>query len=107
MAQTFTLDELVTRGKGVYDRSCMACHGANGEGGLGKAIAGSAIATGAVSDHLQSVVYGVPGTAMQAFGSQLNDVDMAAVLTYQRNAFGNNMGDMLQPVDIYNFKKGQ
>ena len=57
--------------------------------------------------HLQASVYGVPGTAMQAFGGQLNDVDMAAVVTYQRNAFGNNMGDMVQPVDIYNFKKGQ
>jgi len=91
----------------VYDRSCLACHGANGEGGVGNAIAGSAIVTGAFNGHLQSVVNGIPGTAMQAFGGQLNDVDMAAVLTYQRNAFGNNMGDMLQPVDIYNFKKGQ
>jgi cytochrome c oxidase subunit 2 len=107
MAQTFTLDELVTRGREVYGRACLACHGADGEGGIGNAIAGSAIATGPVGGHLQSVVYGVPGTAMQAFGSQLNDVDMAAVLTYQRNAFGNNMGDMLQPVDVYNFKKGQ
>jgi cytochrome c oxidase subunit 2 len=107
MAQTFTLDELVTRGKGVYGRACLACHGANGEGGVGKAIAGSAIATGAIAGHLQSVVFGVPGTAMQAFGSQLNDVDMAAVLSYQRNAFGNNMGDMVQPVDVYNYKKGQ
>ena len=42
----------------------------------------------------------------QAFGSQLNDVDMAAVITYQRNAFGNNMGDMVQPIDVYNHKKG-
>lgn len=107
MAQTFSLDELAERGKGVYARSCLACHGANGEGGLGKAIAGSAIATGKVNGHLQSVVHGVPGTAMQAFGGQLNDVDMAAVITYQRNAFGNNMGDMVQPVDVYNFKKGQ
>jgi len=107
MAQTFTLDELVERGKSVYDRSCMACHGANGEGGVGKAIAGSPIATGEIAGHLNSVVNGVPGTAMQAFGGQLNDVDMAAVLNYQRNAFNNNMGDQIQPVDVYNFKKGQ
>ena len=45
-------------------------------------------------------------TAMQAFGGQLNDVEMAAVITYQRNAFGNNMGDMIQPIDVYNHKKG-
>ena len=107
MAQSFTLDELATRGKAVYDRACLACHGANGEGGLGNAIAGSPIATGTVDAHLNAAVYGVPGTAMQAFGGQLNDVDMAAVVTYQRNAFGNNMGDMVQPVDVYNFKKGK
>jgi cytochrome c oxidase subunit 2 len=107
MAQNFTLDELATRGKAVYDRACLACHGANGEGGLGKAIAGSPIATGTVDAHLNAAVNGVPGTAMQAFGGQLNDVDMAAVVTYQRNAFGNNMGDMVQPVDVYNYKKGQ
>ena len=107
MAQSFSLDELVERGQGVYTQSCLACHGANGEGGIGKAIAGSAIVTGAINGHLDSVVNGVPGTAMQAFGGQLNDVDMAAVITYQRNAFGNNMGDMVQPLDIFNFKKGQ
>jgi cytochrome c oxidase subunit 2 len=41
---------------------------------------------------------------MQAFGQQINDIEMAAVVTYQRNAFGNNMGDKVQPVDVYNFK---
>jgi cytochrome c oxidase subunit 2 len=107
MAQTFTLDDLVSRGKEVYDRACLACHGAKGEGGLGKAIAGSVVAMGATDTHLDVVVNGVSGSAMQAFGGQLNDVDMAAVLTYQRNAFGNNMGDLIQPVDVYNFKKGQ
>ncbi len=106
MAQTFTLDELVERGKGVYDRSCMACHGANGEGGVGKAIAGSAVVTGDMQHHLDVGINGVPGTAMQAFGGQLNDVDMAAVITYQRNAFGNNMGDMVQPIDVFKHKKG-
>ncbi|TXS93696.1 cytochrome c oxidase subunit II [Parahaliea maris] len=106
MAQSFTLDELMERGKGVYDRSCAACHGAGGEGGLGKPIAGSPIATGDLSGHLEVGINGVPGTAMQAFGGQLNDVDMAAVITYQRNAFGNNMGDMVQPIDVFNHKKG-
>jgi cytochrome c oxidase subunit 2 len=106
MAQTFSLDELMERGKGVYDRDCLACHGANGEGGVGNAIQGSAIATGELATHLNVGINGVPGTAMQAFGRQLNDVDMAAVITYQRNAFGNNMGDTVQPIDVYNHKKG-
>ena len=107
MAQTFSMDELMQRGKGVYTRSCIACHGANGEGGVGKAIAGSPIATGEVAQHIDVMVNGVAGTAMQAFGGQLNDVELAAVVTYTRNAFGNNMGDKVQPIDIYNFKKGQ
>lgn len=106
MAQTFTLDELMTRGKAVYERSCQACHGANGEGGLGTVIAGSPSATGEVGPHLEIGINGVPGTVMQAFGGQMNDVDMAAVITYQRNAFGNNMGDLIQPIDVYNHKRG-
>jgi cytochrome c oxidase subunit 2 len=106
MAKTFTLDELMEQGKSVYGRNCLACHGASGEGGVGTAIAGSAIATGELGGHLDIGINGVPGTAMQAFGPQLNDVDMAAVITYQRNAFGNNMGDMVQPIDVFNHKKG-
>ena len=106
MAQTFTLDELMERGKAVYDRNCLACHGGAGEGGVGTAIAASPIATGDLGGHLDVGINGVPGTAMQAFGGQLNDVDMAAVITYQRNAFGNNMGDMVQPIDVFNHKKG-
>lgn len=107
MAQTFTLEQQIERGKKVYDASCAACHGAKGEGGVGKPIAGSKIATGPVDGHLKVAVNGVPGTAMQAFGGILNDVDMAAVVTYQRNAFGNNMGDTLQPVDVYKFKNAK
>ena len=106
MAQTFSMDQLMERGKAVYERNCLACHGANGEGGLGTAIAGSPSATGEVGPHLEIGINGVPGSAMQAFGGQINDVEMAAVITYQRNAFGNNMGDMIQPIDVYNHKRG-
>ena len=108
MEQTFSMDELVARGKNVYDSYCLACHGAQGEGGVGKAIAGSAIAMGPLDGHFDIVVNGsANNAAMQAFGGQLNDVDLAAVLTYQRNAFGNNMGDIIQPIDVYNYKQGQ
>jgi cytochrome c oxidase subunit 2 len=106
MAQTFTMDELMERGKGVYNRACLACHGASGEGGVGPAIAKSAVATGELDGHLSMVINGSENNAvMQAFGKQLNDVDLSAVITYQRNAFGNNMGDMVQPIDIFNYKK--
>jgi cytochrome c oxidase subunit 2 len=104
MSQNFTLEQQVARGEKIYNSTCAVCHGANGEGGVGKPIAGSKIVTGPVDGHLHVAVNGVPGTAMQAFGGILNDLDLAAVVTYQRNAFGNNMGDSLQAVDVYKFK---
>lgn len=107
MSQTLSTEELFTQGKEVYDRSCAACHGANGEGGVGTAMVGSPITTGDMNKHLDVVVNGVPGTAMQAFGNQLNDIELAAVITYERNAWGNNMGDELQAVDVLTFKKNQ
>ena len=106
MAQTFTMDELMERGEGVYNRACLACHGARGEGGVGPAIARSSVAMGELGGHLSMVINGSENNAvMQAFGKQLNDVDLSAVITFQRNAFGNNMGDMVQPIDIFNYKK--
>ena len=101
-----SVDELMARGEDVYNASCLACHGANGEGGLGNAIAGSAIAMGGLDSHLNVIVNGVAGTAMQAFGAQLSDVDVAAVTTYQRNAFGNNTGDVVQASDVVSYKEG-
>ena len=56
--------------------------------------------------HLDVGIKGVAGTAMQAFGEQLTDVEMAAVITYQRNAFGNNTGDVVQPSDVAQHKQG-
>lgn len=101
-----SLEDLMAKGEQVYNGACLMCHGANGEGGVGKAIAGSSVATGDISHHIDVGVKGVAGTAMPAFGGQLSDVDMAAVLTYQRNAFGNNTGDVVQPSDVVNHKKG-
>ncbi len=96
-----TLDELMQQGKEVHAQ-CATCHGANGEGlpGAFPAIAGSAIATGPVSEHIDIVANGKSGTAMQAFKNQLSDAELAAVITYQRNAFGNDTGDVVQPADI-------
>jgi cytochrome c oxidase subunit II len=100
--QTLTKDELMTKGEAVYNKICAACHQAGGVGipGVFPALAGSKIATGDQAAHINIVVHGKTGTAMQAFGEQLNAVDLAAVITYERNAFGNNTGDMVQPSDI-------
>jgi len=100
--KTFTMDELMKRGEEVYNASCAACHGATGAGipGVFPAMTGSKIATGDKAAHIDIVVHGKPGTAMQAFGAQLSKADIAAVVTYERNAFGNATGDMIQPSDI-------
>jgi cytochrome c oxidase subunit 2 len=100
--QTLTKDELMTKGEAVYNKICAACHQATGQGipGVFPAIAGSKIATGDQAAHINIVVHGKTGTAMQAFGEQLNAVDLAAVITYERNAFGNDTGDMVQPSDV-------
>jgi len=100
--KTWTKDELMEHGKSVYATSCAACHQANGEGiaNVFPALKGSAIATGDVAKHIDIVVHGKAGTAMQAFGPQLNDADLAALVTYERNAWGNDTGDVVQPADI-------
>ncbi len=98
----WTLDELLEKGEKVYSTFCVACHQVDGQGipGAFKPLVGSPITTGPVEDHISTVMNGVPGTAMAAFGSQLTDVDLAAVITYERNAWGNKSGDVVQPSAI-------
>jgi cytochrome c oxidase subunit 2 len=99
--QDWALPDLMRKGESVYNGQCAACHKADGSGmaPVFPAIAGSAVATGPVAAHLDIVLNGKPGTSMAAFKG-LSDVDLAAVLTFQRNAFGNNTGDVVQPSDI-------
>ncbi|MEW8616970.1 MAG: cytochrome c oxidase subunit II [Candidatus Thiodiazotropha endolucinida] len=99
--KTWSMDELMAKGKPLYDTKCAACHQVNGVG-LPPAfppLAGSAIATGAIADHLDIVIKGKEGTAMQPWGS-LNDLEIAAIVTYERNAWDNNTGDVVQPADV-------
>nr|WP_242466440.1 cytochrome c oxidase subunit II [Thiohalobacter sp. COW1] len=98
----WTRDELMTRGEEVYTSNCVACHMANGEGlpGAFPSLKGGAITTGPVAGHIDIVLNGSAGTAMAAFGGQLSDADLAAVVTYERNAWGNDTGDVVQPADI-------
>jgi cytochrome c oxidase subunit 2 len=107
-AKSFAIAELVTRGEQVYQANCAACHQANGMGlpGAFPAINGSKVATGPIADHIQVVLHGRPGTAMAAFGGQLSDADIAAVVTYQRNAWDNKMGDLAQPAEIAGARGG-
>jgi cytochrome c oxidase subunit 2 len=97
-----TFEELMKKGETVYKTVCVACHQANGQGlpPAFPALKGGKIALGPVADHIHMVLHGKTGTAMQAFGAQLHDVDLAAVITYERNAWGNNTKDIVQPADI-------
>ena len=107
--QEWSAEDLFARGQEVYDVQCIACHQANGAGvpPVFPAIAGSAVATGPVDAHLEVVYNGRAGTAMQAFGAQLSATDIAAVMHYQRNAFGNSTGDVVQPQDVLAFAQGR
>ena len=58
--------------------------------------------TGAYSeDHLDRVMNGKADTEMQAWAPQLSDLEIAAVITYERNAWGNDTGDVVQPMTVY------
>jgi len=100
--QTWTKDDLMAKGEAVYNTNCAACHQPNGQGipGVFPPIAGGPLSTGALAGHIDVVLNGKAGTAMQAFGAQLSDVDLAAVITFERNGFGNDTGDVVQPSDI-------
>jgi cytochrome c oxidase subunit 2 len=105
----WTLAELVERGEKVYATACASCHQPNGEGlpPMFPALKGSPVVTQDMAEHLNVVLHGRPGTAMAAFGKQLSEVDVAAVITFERNAWGNDTGEMLSPVDVLKAKEGQ
>lgn len=99
--KTWTKDELIAKGEEVYKANCASCHQAGGEGipGTFPAIKGSAVATGALQQHIDLVLNG-KGAMMPSFAAMLSATDLAAVITYQRNAFGNDAGDFVQPSQI-------
>jgi len=107
--QDFTLEQLVAQGQTVYNTFCMACHQANGQGlpPAFPALTGSAIALGPIADHIDIVLNGKAGTAMAAYGALLNPVDLAAVITFERNALGNSVGDMVSPVEILQIRAAE
>jgi cytochrome c oxidase subunit 2 len=104
LAMEMSEDELMDLGEKVYNSTCAACHQPTGQGvnGVFPALAGSGVSVDpdAKAKHIDIVVNGVTGTAMQAFGQQLSMRELAAVITYERNAWGNDTGDLVQAADI-------
>jgi cytochrome c oxidase subunit 2 len=124
----YTLEELKTRGEAVFNTRCSACHQANGQGIPGvfpplvegapyanqdtlKRLAergfakDGKIVLGPKDKHLDIVMHGIPGTAMQGLGAQMTDLEVAAVVTYERNNWGNKAGDVLQPSEVAAVRK--
>ena len=90
------IKELVAAGEKVFAANCAACHQANGKGVAGAfpALDGSKLVNGPVDAQIALVLQGKTGTAMPAW-KQLSDADIAAVITYTRNSWGNKSGDVL------------
>jgi cytochrome c oxidase subunit 2 len=109
LAMNMTMEESMAIGEKVYNANCAACHMPNGEGlpGVFPALKGSQIAIEDQPKHIDVLINGVTGTAMQAYAKQLTMSEIAAVVTYERNAWGNNTGDLVQAKDINSAINGQ
>jgi len=115
--KTWTKAELMKKGKAIYTSHCLVCHKAGGEGmpPAFPALKGGKITTGPVNNHIHIVLNGVTGTAMQAFKNQLTDGEIAAVVTYERNSWGNDhkstygkqAGGIVQPAEVKKLRKNR
>jgi cytochrome c oxidase subunit 2 len=98
----WSMDELMEKGRSVYNKHCSACHQLEGEGLVPAfpALKGSKIVNGPLDEHIKIVLEGKVSTGMPAWSNLLNELELAAVITYERNAWGNNTGDIIQPSDV-------
>lgn len=104
--KTYTLAELKTRGEKVYTANCAVCHQPTGKGaGVFPALDGSKIVNGPIAQHVSIVLNGK--NAMPNWGKTLNDVEIASVITFERNAWGNHTGDILQPRQVADARNGK
>jgi cytochrome c oxidase, subunit II len=96
--KTWSKSELMAQGESVYNTNCASCHKKDGSGmpPIFPAMKASPVANGAPADHIGLVLHGKGG--MPTF-KMLGDADLAAVITYERNAFGNT-GSVVQPSDV-------
>jgi cytochrome c oxidase subunit 2 len=101
--KTWTMAELVEIGEQVFLSHCATCHEPDGlgQGTTYPALAGGDIPTGPLEAHIDRVMNGKAETEMQAWAPQLSDRELAAVITYERNAWGNATADLIQPRTIY------
>jgi cytochrome c oxidase subunit 2 len=104
--KTYTMAELMQRGQQVYSSNCAVCHQPTGKGaGAFPALDGSKIVNGPIAQHVSIVLNGK--NAMPTWGKTLNDVEIASVITFERNAWGNHTGDILQPRQVADARNGK
>ena len=107
----YTLDELKARGEKVYASNCVACHQATGKGAppAFPPLDGSKVVLrpkeGQINTVLNGVVRNGTPTAMIAWSKQLNDVEIASVITYTRNNWSNKTGEAIQPAEVKALRK--
>jgi cytochrome c oxidase subunit 2 len=84
----------------------VACHQTSGKGaGPIKALDGSALVLDAdKSKQIAIMLNGAANGAMPAW-KQLSDTEIAAVITYTKNNWGNKTGQVVQPADIVAARK--
>lgn len=101
-ASTTDLPTLINQGKTTYMNTCAVCHKPDGTGlpPTFPNLTASPIVKGPVAKHIHTVVFGVPGSAMQAFGQQLTPDELAAVITFERNVLGGKTNEKVLPADI-------
>ena len=105
----WTAQELVSRGQEIYDINCVACHQVSGQGitGIFPALAGSDIVMNDKERNIEILMEGVQGAAMNSF-SYLSEVELASVITYTRQSWGNaekGDGEIVIPKDIVDYKE--
>ena len=102
-ARTWAMAELMEIGEQVYVEHCATCHELDGagQGSTYPALAGGEIPNGPMEAHMDRVLNGLADTEMQAWAPQLSDLEIAAVITYERNSWGNNVGDIIQPLTVF------
>ena len=107
----YTLDELKKRGEQVYAKNCVVCHQATGKGTppAFPPLDGSKVVLGPKEGQIHTVLDGVvkngAPTAMVAWSKQLNDTEIASVVTYTRNNWSNKTGEVIQPAEVKALRK--
>tara|TARA_Y100001970_G_scaffold90121_1_gene113578 strand:- start:392 stop:1540 length:1149 start_codon:yes stop_codon:yes gene_type:complete len=108
-SKNWTKEELMERGEQFYNTNCAACHQANGAGipPVFPALVGSQVVMSDSAKQIEILMEGVQGSAMAAFGDSYSEIDIAAVITYTRQAWSNgDNGDgvIVTPKDIVDYK---